>query len=81
MYTYEDLCKKIGFDPLITKPPVRDHDVIDDRPNPFSILTYEEATAFEKMYKERLAKIVSQYLAIFTINRVGFLSLYQTPED
>ncbi len=53
--TYEELCAKIGFDPLITPPPKREEGVIDDRPSPFSILSYEEATAFEKMYKERLA--------------------------
>ena len=55
-YTYEELCEKIGFDPLVTKPKKSDGFVIDDSPNPFSVLNYEEATAFEKLYKERMAK-------------------------
>lgn len=52
-YTYKELCDKIGFDPLTTKRELSEYE-IDDTPTPFSVLTYDEATALERMLEERL---------------------------
>jgi hypothetical protein len=43
--TYESICEKLGFDPLVNPPEckLRDPFMVDDtQPNPYSVLTSEE---------------------------------------
>lgn len=50
--TYEKICEKLGFDPLVSPAP-REESIefgVDDRPSPYSILTQEELLVLMNHY-------------------------------
>ena len=54
-FDYENLCKKMGYNPLNDDFPLdTSGDVLDDRPSPFTKLNSEELEFMEKYLLEHL---------------------------
>ena len=58
--TYESICEKLGFDPLVNPPiPVFNGHEDDSQPNPYSVLSIEESNFLMPYIAEAIEQMKS----------------------